>query len=109
MMSENILVLTDETFDKTLAENSLPVLVDFWAPWCTPCRSIAPILDELAGEMSSRLVFAKMNVDENGDTPTKLNVRSIPCLILFKSGAEAGRLLGGKGKQVLQDALEKLL
>ncbi|MDR1109257.1 MAG: thioredoxin [Deltaproteobacteria bacterium] len=108
-MSENIQVLTDDTFDQAVADSPLPVLVDFWAPWCGPCRAVAPILAELSAEMGSKLCFAKMNVDENPATPGKFKVRSIPCLIVFRKGEELGRVVGHKGKQILQAELEKML
>ncbi|MDR0356407.1 MAG: thioredoxin [Deltaproteobacteria bacterium] len=108
-MSENIQVLTDDSFNKTLSENSLPILVDFWAPWCGPCRAVSPVLEELSQEMSSQLAFAKLNIDENGLTPTRFKVKSIPCLIVFRQGEEIGRILGHKGKQILKDELEKIL
>ncbi|MDR2368387.1 MAG: thioredoxin [Deltaproteobacteria bacterium] len=108
-MSENIQELTDDVFDQTLSDTALPILVDFWAPWCGPCRALAPILGELSEEMSSKLAFAKINVDENQDAPSKYNVRTIPCLIVFKNGQEVGRVVGHRGKQNLSAELEKLL
>jgi thioredoxin 1 len=108
-MSENIKELTDESFDQILSESQLPILVDFWAPWCGPCRALAPILGELSQELSSKLAFAKINVDENQDTPGKYNVRTIPCLIVYKDSQEIGRVVGHKGKQVILAELEKML
>ena len=106
-MSENIKELTDGIFDQALSDSNLPLLVDFWAPWCGPCRALAPILGELSEEMSSVLAFAKINVDDNQEAPSKYNVRTIPCLIMFKNGQEIGRVVGHKGKQTLSAELEK--
>jgi thioredoxin 1 len=108
-MSENMRILTDGDFDKALRDSALPVLVDFWAPWCGPCRLVAPILEELAGEMSDRLAFAKLNVDENQDSPNKFKVRSIPCLIVFRGGQEIGRVVGNMGKKDLARELDNIL
>jgi thioredoxin 1 len=108
-MSESIQVLTDENFAQTLEGSALPVLVDFWAPWCGPCRLVAPVLEELSGEMAERLSFAKINVDENQDSPTKYKIRSIPCLIVFRSGQEIGRVIGHKGKKDLVRELDNIL
>ena len=108
-MSESIQVLPDETFDKHLGDSPIPVLVDFWAPWCGPCRLVAPVLEELAGEMAGKLAFAKINVDENQDSPNKFKIRSIPCLIVFKGGQEVGRVIGHKGKKDLVKELDTLL
>ncbi|MDR2444196.1 MAG: thioredoxin [Deltaproteobacteria bacterium] len=108
-MSENITVLTDGSFTEHLGAAKVPVLVDFWAPWCGPCRALAPILEDLSTEMVDRLAFAKINVDENQDAPTKFKVRSIPCLIVFREGQEIGRVVGHKGKPSLLTELEKIL
>ncbi|MDR2386968.1 MAG: thioredoxin [Deltaproteobacteria bacterium] len=108
-MSDNIQELTDENFDQTLSDTSLPLLIDFWAPWCGPCRALAPILLELSQEMSAKLAFAKINVELHQEAPSKYNVRTIPCLIVFKGGQEIGRLVGHKGKNVLIEELEKIL
>ncbi|MDR3134723.1 MAG: thioredoxin [Deltaproteobacteria bacterium] len=109
-MSENIKELTDDIFDETLSSSTLPVLVDFWAPWCGPCRALAPVLGELSNELSDKLFFVKVNVDENQNAPSKYNVRTIPCLIVFKNGEEVGRVVNAhKGKQILLAELEKML
>jgi thioredoxin 1 len=108
-MSENIKELTDDIFDQTLSDSTLPILIDFWAPWCGPCRALSPILGELSEEMSDKLSFAKINVDDNQEAPSKYNVRTIPCLIVFKDSQEIGRVVGHKGKNILMAELEKML
>jgi thioredoxin 1 len=108
-MSDNVTVLTDQTFDDFLSGADKPALIDFWAPWCGPCQALAPVLAELAGDMVGKVSFAKINVDENGETASKFRIRSIPCLIIFKGGTEAGRILGHKEKSDLRNELENLL
>ena len=99
--------LTDATFDETISGSEQPVVVDFWAEWCGPCKMIAPVLEELAKENGGKLRIAKLNVDENPNTAMRYNVMSIPTLLVFKpgeSGQEARRLVGAKGKaQLLQE------
>ncbi|HEV2310081.1 MAG TPA: thioredoxin [Acidimicrobiia bacterium] len=106
----NITKLTDATFDETISGSEQPVLVDFWAEWCGPCKMIAPVLEELAHENGTKLRIAKLNVDENPNTAMRYNVMSIPTLLVFKpgeTGQEARRLVGAKGKaQLLQELAE---
>jgi thioredoxin 1 len=106
-VSDQITILTDATFDETIGGADKPVLVDFWAEWCGPCKMIAPVLEEIASEQGEKLSIAKLNVDDNPDVAMRFNVMSIPTLIVFKDGEPAKRLVGAKGKgQLLQDLAE---
>lgn len=100
-MSEHIHYVTDATFEAEVTQAQLPVLVDYWAEWCGPCRMIAPILDEVAKEYESRLIVAKVNVDENQQTPQKFGVRGIPTLMLFKNGNIEATKVGALSKSQL--------
>ena len=91
-------VLTDSSFNKALSETNLPVLVDFWAEWCAPCRMMAPVIDQLASELSGRAYVAKLNVDQNPATAARFGVMSIPNFIVFKGGRPAGQVVGAVGK-----------
>ena len=105
----SLLNLTDENFDAEIKKANVPVLVDFWAPWCGPCKAVGPILEELAAEYQGRLVIAKMNVDENQATPARFGVRSIPNMVVIKGGQEAGRIVGSRPKSDLKAAIDPLL
>ena len=100
-MSENVAVVTDTSFDQDVLKSDLPVLVDFWAEWCGPCRMIAPVLEQLAVEHAGKLKIVKLNVDENPGTPPKFGIRGIPTLILFKNGAPAATQVGAVAKAQL--------
>jgi thioredoxin 1 len=97
------------SFDTQVVNSDVPVLVDFWAPWCGPCRMIAPIVDELAEEYNGRVRFAKVNTDESGAVAARLGIRSIPTLIIFKGGQEAGRVVGYTSKDDLKKRLESAI
>jgi thioredoxin 1 len=100
-MSEHIQYVSDATFDAEVLQSPLPVLVDYWAEWCGPCRMIAPILDEIAKEYAGRLNVAKLNVDENQQTPQKFGIRGIPTLMLFKNGNIEATKVGALSKSQL--------
>lgn len=93
--------LTTATFDETIRGSSVPVLVDFWAEWCGPCKMIDPVIKEIAAEQAGKLTVAKLNVDDHGDIALRYNVMSIPTMIVFQNGAEVKRLVGAKGKSAL--------
>jgi thioredoxin 1 len=103
-MSEHTTILTDVTFDEEIGAADEPVLVDFWAEWCGPCKMVSPILDEIATEHAGKLRIGKLNVDDNPDVARRYGVMSIPTLIVFRDGQEAARIIGAKGKgQLLQE------
>ena len=102
-------VVTDATFSAEVERSPLPVLVDMWAPWCGPCRMIAPVLEQLAGEMAGRIRIAKMNVDENPATSQRFNVRNIPTMLVLKDGREVDRIVGAHPKTEIVARLEKVL
>ena len=104
-MSEKIANLTTESFKSTLNSSTTPVLVDFWAPWCGPCKAIAPILEELATELDGKLKIAKVNIDENEAVAAEFGVRAIPTMILFKGGQVAETLVGMMPKATLKAKL----
>ena len=101
--------ITDATFEKEVLQSDLPVLVDFWAPWCGPCKMVAPILEELAGEYGGRLKVAKLNVDDNPGTAAKYGIFSIPSILLFKEGQVATQIVGAVPKKHFVEKLDALL
>ena len=108
-MSENIATYTDATFDEQIGSSAVPVVVDFWAEWCGPCKMVAPILEEIAEEQAGSLAIAKLNVDDNPDIARRFGVMSIPTMIVFKDGQEAARIVGAKGKSQLLDDFKPFL
>lgn len=100
------MIFTDQNFDSEVLKSDLPVLVDFWAPWCSPCLMLASTIEELAKEFESKVKVGKMNVDENPETPGKFAVMSIPTVILFKEGKEVGRQVGFGGKETYLKLLQ---
>ncbi len=107
MASDKVLTLTNDNFKGEVLESSQPVLVDYWAPWCSPCRMIGPIVDELAGEYEGKIKVGKVNVDENREIAIEYGVMSIPTLIVFKDGKAVDRVVGFKSKNDLQTLLDK--
>ncbi len=105
-MSDRVLQLSDESFENEVVKASVPVLVDFWAEWCGPCKMIAPILDEIADEYQDKLTIGKLNIDQNAATPSKFGIRGIPTLLLFKNGSVAATKVGALSKSQLKDFLD---
>ena len=102
MASVNVFTLSNANFEKEVTNSSLPVLVDFWAEWCGPCKMIAPVLDELADEKLGKLKVGKINVDDNQDLASKFGIRSIPTLLIFKGGIVKEQMVGAVGKKDLE-------
>jgi thioredoxin 1 len=105
-MSQGIVHVTDESFESEVLKSDSPVLVDYWAEWCSPCKLIAPVLEEIATEYSGRLKVAKLNIDENPDTPPKYGIRGIPTLMLFKNGHVEATKVGALSKSQLSAFLD---
>jgi thioredoxin 1 len=108
-MAGNVAEVTDNNFQAEVLESELPVLVDFWAPWCGPCRMVAPVVEEIAQERAGELKVVKMNTDENQETALSFNIMSIPTLILFRNGQPAKTVIGAYPKRKLEAELEPAL
>jgi len=105
----NLVQVNDDAFDAEVLKSPLPVLIDFWAPWCAPCRAIGPVVEELAAQYAGQLKVVKMNVDDNPQTPARYSVRSIPNLIVFKNGEVKDQLIGAVPKAQLVKAIDTVL
>jgi thioredoxin 1 len=109
MASENVCTFTDDNFDKEVLQSEIPVLVDFWATWCAPCKAIAPLIDSIASEYEGRIKVGKVNVDDNPATPGKYGVRGIPTVILLKDGKVLDQVVGAIPKAQLEALINKAL
>lgn len=109
MSSENVIAFTDANFDREVLQSDTPVLVDFWATWCAPCKAIAPLIDTIADEYAGKVKVGKVNVDENQATPGKYGVRGIPTIILFKNGAILDQVVGAVPKSQIDALIAKAL
>ncbi|MBO0613056.1 MAG: thioredoxin TrxA [Pseudomonadota bacterium] len=108
-MSDNIIKLSDATFEQEVLKSTVPVLVDYWAEWCGPCKMIAPLLEEIAGEFAGKLKVAKLNIDDNKEVPPRYGIRGIPTLMLFKNGAVEATKVGALSKSQLTAFLNQNL
>ena len=108
-MAEGVMDIDDNGFEAEVLQSDIPVLVDFWAPWCGPCKAIAPTVEQLAKDFGGQIKFAKCNVDDNPITPAKYGIRAIPTLIFFKGGEVAEQITGMVAKAKLEEAINKLI
>jgi thioredoxin 1 len=106
--NDNLLAVNDADFDRQILKSELPALVDFWAAWCGPCRAVGPVVEELATEYAGKIRVAKLNVDDNKETPAKYGVRGIPTLMLFKNGEVVDQIVGAVPKDKIKELLDKV-
>ena len=109
LMSENIHEFTDQSFDTDVVQADLPVLIDFWAVWCGPCKAIAPTIEEIAGDYAGKVKVGKLNVDQNQNTAMQYGVRSIPTLLIMKSGEVVSQIVGAVPKENITKALDEIV
>lgn len=109
MAGKNIVEITDKNFEQEVSKSDLPVLVDFWAAWCGPCRAIAPVIDELANEYAGKIKVGKCNVDENPITPSRYGIRAIPTLIFFKNGSVVEQITGAVAKSQIAAVIDRII
>jgi thioredoxin 1 len=109
MASENMVTLTDGTFEAEVLKSSTPVLIDFWAQWCAPCRAIAPMVEALAKDYQGKIKVAKLDIDSNPKTPTQYDVRSIPTLLVFMDGKVVGQIVGAVPRPKVEELIKKAL
>jgi thioredoxin 1 len=105
----DLLQVTDDTFEEEIVKSDVPAVVDFWAAWCGPCRMVGPVVEELSKEYEGRIKVAKMDVDQNRQTPAKFGIRNIPTLIFFKGGEVANTIIGAQPKSAIEEEIKKLL
>ena len=105
----NILEVSDSSFEAEIVKSDIPAMVDFWAEWCGPCKMVGPVVEELAAEYKGKIKIAKMDVDQNRETPAKFGIRNIPTLILFKNGEVVNTIIGAQPKSSIEEQLNKLL
>ena len=106
---KNVITLKSSSFDKTIEGTNMPILVDFWAEWCMPCRIMAPVMEELAQDYAGKATFARVNVDEDPEVSQRYNIMSVPHFVIFKDGRPVERIVGAVGREPLEEALKKYL
>jgi thioredoxin 1 len=109
MAGKNVVEITDKNFEQEVSKSDIPVLVDFWAAWCGPCRAIAPVVEELANEYAGKIKIGKCNVDENPITPSRYGIRAIPTLIFFKNGSVVEQITGAVAKSQIAAVIDRIV